>query len=149
MQILVADDDPIYVALLKKLLGELNIETVPASDGAEAWAVLQRPDAPDIAVLDWEMPRMDGFQVCQAIRRAPRPKWGGRHPLPYILLMTSHTSREDLLRIIVAGVDDYILKPFEPLDLKIRLRTAVRIVNLEERKRECPRPRSFSGGDRP
>jgi len=132
MQILVADDDPVYIALLKNLLGELNIETIPALDGAEAWAVLQRPDAPTIAILDWEMPNLDGFEVCQLVRRAPRPRQGGLYPLPYILLMTSHTSREDLLRIIVAGVDDYILKPFEPLDLKIRLRTAVRIVNLEE-----------------
>jgi hypothetical protein len=57
------------------------------------------------------------------------------HPLPYILLMTSHTNREGLLRIVVAGVDDYLLKPFEPLDLKIRLRTAVRIVDLEEQLR--------------
>jgi sigma-B regulation protein RsbU (phosphoserine phosphatase) len=138
MQILVADDDPVYIALLKNLLGELNMETLPASDGAEAWAVLQRPDAPGIAILDWQMPNMDGFEVCQLVRRAPRAKQGGRYPLPYILLMTSHTSRDDLLRIIVAGVDDYILKPFEPLDLKIRLRTAVRIVNLEEQLRDCP-----------
>jgi CheY-like chemotaxis protein len=124
-----------YIVLIKNLLGELNVQPVAASDGAEAWAVLQRPDAPRIAILDWEMPKLDGFEVCQLARKAPRPKGGGRYPLPYILLMTSHTSREDLLRIIVAGVDDYILKPFEPLDLKIRLRTAVRIVNLEEQFR--------------
>jgi DNA-binding response OmpR family regulator len=52
--------------------------------------------------------------------------------LPYILLMTSHSSRGDLLRVLIAGADDYLLKPFEPLDLKIRLRSAIRILNLEQ-----------------
>jgi sigma-B regulation protein RsbU (phosphoserine phosphatase) len=132
-----------------------------AEDGAEAWAILQRPDAPEVAILDFWMPHMDGYQVCRLTRQrnhgnresgygskeppepntstrtpAPGPE-GGNDSFPYILLMTSNTSREDLLRIIVAGADDYLLKPFEPLDLKIRVRTAVRIVNFQKQARIC------------
>ena len=135
MQILVADDDPVYRTLLKNLLDELQFEALLAEDGAEAWAMLQRPESPQIAILDLWMPRMDGGQVCQMVRQKGLFE---KASLPYILLMTSNTSREDLLRILVAGADDYLLKPFEPLDLKIRLRTAVRIVNLQTDRQLAP-----------
>jgi DNA-binding response OmpR family regulator len=126
MQVLVADDDPVYRALLGRLLDELHIDVAMASDGAEAWEILQRQGPPGIAILDWNMPGLDGYEVCRLARQT------GNGSLPYILLMTSNGNREALLRIIVAGADDYLLKPFEPLDLKIRLRTAIRIVSLEE-----------------
>lgn len=72
------------------------------------------------------MPEMDGDEVCRKIRQTKG------NSIPYILLMTSNNRREELLRVLVAGADDYILKPFEPLDLKIRLRTGIRILNFEE-----------------
>jgi DNA-binding response OmpR family regulator len=134
MRILVADDDPVYRSLLHGLLEESHFSVALAADGAEAWAILQQPDAPQIAILDWMMPGMDGHEVCRKVRDA-------RGDLtPYILLMTSNSSRGDLVRLMVAGADDYLLKPFEPLDLKIRLRTAIRILNLEEQLR----PRSLA-----
>jgi len=125
MQILVADDDPVYRNLLQGLLEESHFEAVLAANGAEAWAVLQRPDAPTLAILDWMMPEMDGYEVCRKIRQAKGDS------IPYILLMTSNNRREELLRVLLAGADDYLLKPFEPLDLKIRLRTGIRILNLQ------------------
>ena len=126
MQILVADDDPVYRNLLRGLLEESHFEVVLAADGAEAWAILQRPNAPTFAILDWMMPEMDGYEVCRKIRQARG------NSIPYILLMTSNSRREELLRVLIAGADDYLLKPFEPLDLRIRLRTGIRILNLEE-----------------
>ncbi len=126
MRILVADDDPVYRNLLQGLLEETHFEVVLAANGAEAWALLQRPDAPTLAILDWMMPEMDGDEVCRKIRQTKG------NSIPYILLMTSNNRREELLRVLVAGADDYILKPFEPLDLKIRLRTGIRILNFEE-----------------
>ncbi|MBE3040512.1 MAG: response regulator transcription factor [Chloroflexi bacterium] len=126
MQILVADDDPVYRNLLQGLLEESHFEAVLAADGAEAWAILQRPDAPTFAILDWMMPEMDGYEVCRKIREAKGDS------IPYILLMTSDSRREELLKVLIAGADDYLLKPFEPLDLKIRLRTGIRILNFEE-----------------
>jgi len=132
MQILVADDDPVFRGLLQELLEESHFEVVLACDGAEAWEILQRPDAPTFAILDWMMPGMEGYEVCRRIRQAKG------NSIPYILLVTSNSSREELLKVLVAGADDYLLKPFEPLDLKIRLRTGIRILNLEERLEPAP-----------
>lgn len=126
MQILVADDDPVYRNFLQGLLEEACLEVVLATNGAEAWAILQRPDAPTLAILDWIMPEMDGYEVCRKIRQARGDS------IPYILLMTINNRREELLKVLVAGADDYLLKPFEPLDLKIRLRTGIRILNFVE-----------------
>ena len=126
MLILVSDDDPLYRNLMQGLLEEWHFEVVLATNGAEAWAILQQPDAPAVAILDWMMPEMEGYEVCRKIRQARSDG------VPYILLMTSNNSREDLLKVILAGADDYLLKPFEPLDLKIRLRTGIRILNLKE-----------------
>jgi len=129
MQILVADDDPVYRDRLKSLLEQWDFEAVLAADGAETWAILQQPDAPTFVILDWMMPEMDGYEVCRKVRNA------NDDSIPYILLMTSTNKREELLRVLVAGADDYLLKPFEPLDLKIRLRTGIRLLNLEEQLR--------------
>lgn len=125
MQILVADDDPVYRELLQRLLEDSLFDVVLAADGLEAYAILQRPDAPSLAILDWKMPGLDGFEVCRKVREVQKTSG------PYFLLMTSNNRREELLQILVAGADDYLLKPFEPLDLKIRLRTGLRILNLE------------------
>jgi len=129
MRILVADDDPVYRDLLKGLLARSDFEAVLADDGAEAWAILQRSDAPTFAILDWRMPEMDGYEVCRKVRQA------GGSSVPYILLMTSNSRRDELLKVLIAGADDYLLKPFEPLDLKIRLRTGIRILSFEEQLR--------------
>ncbi|MFA6133481.1 MAG: response regulator transcription factor [Phycisphaerae bacterium] len=134
MQILVADDDPVYRSLLESLLEESHFEVVLAADGAEAWAILQQDDTPELAILDWMMPNMDGYEVCRQVRATKG------NAVPYILLMTSNGHRDELLRILVAGADDYLLKPFEPLDLKIHLRAAIRILNLEAQLR----PRSLT-----
>ncbi len=127
MQILVADDDPVFRSLLQGLLEESHFEVVLACDGAEAWEILQRPGAPTFAILDWNMPQMEGYEVCRKIREARG------NSIPYILIVTCNSSREELLKVLIAGADDYLLKPFEPLDLKIRLRTACRILSLLER----------------
>ena len=129
MQILVADDDPVYRSLLESLLAESHFEVVSAADGEEAWAILRQEDAPELAILDWMMPKMDGYEVCRQVRAVKGDA------VPYILLMTSNGQRDELLRVLVAGADDYLLKPFEPLDLKMRLRTAIRILDLQRHAR--------------
>jgi DNA-binding response OmpR family regulator len=125
MQVLLADDDPIFRNLAKCLLEEWGFTVLLASDGAEAWSILERSDAPDLVILDWMMPEMDGYEVCRKIRQTKATR------LPYVLLITGKRTREEILNILVAGADDYILKPFEPLDLKVRLRTAIRVLELE------------------
>ena len=127
MQVLVADDDPVCRKLLCDLIAPWGFEVLAASDGVEALAVLSRPDAPPLVILDWSMPRMDGFEVCRAVRGR---KGGDR---TYILLVTARGNREELLKVVIAGADDYLTKPFEPADLKIRLRAALRIIRMQEK----------------
>ena len=133
MRILVADDDPVYRSLVEGLLREWHFEPVLAADGAEAWRILQHDDPVCLVLLDWMMPGMDGFEVCKRIRRE------GRLGNTYILIMTGSRKKEDILKVVVAGADDYLIKPFDPVDLKIRLRNAMRMLHLQEELAELRR----------
>jgi two-component system, cell cycle response regulator len=96
-----------------------------ASDGEEAWQILQRDDAPRLVILDWMMPGMTGLEICRLVRaRAPEP-------YIYMLLLTSKSHREDLIEGMEAGADDYITKPFDQHELKVRLRAGTRLVELQ------------------
>ena len=126
MRVLVADDDPTYRSLLQDLLTKWHFEVVLASDGSEALEVMAGDDPPRLVVLDWEMPQVDGFEVAKAIRddKAVRNA--------YVLMITGSRRKNDIMRVLVCGADDYLIKPFEPMDLKIHLRSAMRILHLQE-----------------
>ena len=126
MQVLVADDDPVYRTLLDELFGEWGFDVVLAADGQEAWEILQGADPPKLLVLDWMMPRMDGFEVCKRIRNETRSK------NTYVLMMTGSRKKAEIMKVVVAGADDYLIKPFDPVDLKIHLRSAMRVITLQE-----------------
>jgi DNA-binding response OmpR family regulator len=125
MRILVADDDPVYRSLLKDLLVRWHFDVVLVCDGKEAMDVLRPPDAPPLVILDWMMPILDGFEVCRRIRDEKDPRD------LYIILLTGSYNREEITKVLVAGADDYLLKPFAAEDLKIHLRTAQRIIDLQ------------------
>src|SRR5580704_17272442 len=99
MRILIAEDDPVSRKLLKATLSQWGFEPVVCTDGKEALAVLQSPDTPDVALLDWMMPELDGPEVCRLLRQTP-----SQHP-KYIILLTSKTERGDLLAALQAGSD--------------------------------------------
>jgi DNA-binding response OmpR family regulator len=126
MRALVADDDPVCRRLLRDLIASWGFDVLTVNDGLEAMDILRRADAPPLVVLDWNMPRMGGVEVCRAVRQ----RSGGDNT--YILLVTASRNREEIMKVVVAGADDYLTKPFEPADLKIRLRTAVRIIHLQQ-----------------
>ena len=125
MKILVADDDTIYRDLLERMLVQWDYEVVTTCDGQEAMDVLSGSDPPRVVILDWMMPRVDGFEVCRRVRQLDG---GGDF---YIILLTGSRLKEEIIKVLVAGADDYLLKPFDPLDLKIRLRAARRILELQ------------------
>jgi DNA-binding response OmpR family regulator len=108
------------------MLTNWGYDVVLAGDGDEAWKILQQPDAPQLAILDWVMPGMDGIDVCRRVRSK---RFGG--PI-YILILTAKTDSEDLRLALEAGADDYATKPFKSQELRARLRTARRILQLEE-----------------
>jgi two-component system, cell cycle response regulator len=125
MKILIADDSIISRHLLEATLRKWGYDVIVACDGIEAWDELQKDDGPSIAILDWVMPGLTGPEVCRLVRQ------NAREPYTYLLLLTSKSSKEDLIEGMEAGADDYITKPFDQHELKVRLRAGTRIVELQ------------------
>jgi len=124
-RILIADDDPTTLRALSVHLDRWGYQAVPAKNGAEALAVLQGDDPPRLAVLDWNMPGIDGLEVCRRAREA--------QPLepPYLILLTGRGRHEDLIAGLEGGADEYLPKPVDPEELLARLHAAWRIVDLQ------------------
>lgn len=125
MRVLIADDSVVSRHLLEATLRKWGYEVVSASDGATAWDILQREEAPALAILDWMMPGMTGLEVCRLVRQMNRERY------TYILLLTSRSQKEDLIEGMEAGADDYVTKPFDQHELKVRLRAGTRIIELQ------------------
>lgn len=125
-KILIADDSIVSRHLLDATLRKWGYEVLVACDGVEAWNELQKEDAPSIAILDWVMPGLTGPEVCHLVRQR------AREPYTYLLLLTSKSLKEDLIEGMEAGADDYITKPFDQHELKVRLRSGTRIIELQQ-----------------
>lgn len=142
MQILIADDDPTYRSLLEGLLREWHFESIVVEDGRQAWEILQRENAPKLLLLDWMMPEMDGFEVCKNVRDL------NDADSIYIIIITGSRNKKDMMRVVVAGADDYLMKPFEPIDLKIHLRNATRFLRVREELDQLRRTGAREPSDR-
>jgi len=127
VKILIAEDDPVSRRLLEVTLGKWGYEVIACADGQAAWDVLKAPDSPQLVVLDWMMPRLDGLQVCRKVRDLElRPA----EPYVYILLLTAKSQKTDMVTGLEAGADDYLTKPFDQQELRMRLRAGRRILDL-------------------
>jgi diguanylate cyclase (GGDEF)-like protein len=125
MRILIADDSLLSRRLLEETLGGWGYEVVVAADGAEAWRILSGANPPPLAVLDWMMPGYTGPEVCKLVRQR------AAEPYTYILLLTSRNEKDDVIEGMDSGADDYVTKPFDKHELKVRLRAGTRIVDLQ------------------
>lgn len=126
MKILIADDDPITRRLLESSLAQPDHEIITTHDGQQAWETLQRMGAPPpLLVLDWLMPGIDGLELCRRIRQTPELQ------LAYVILLTSRGHREDIVEGLEAGADDYVTKPFNPNELRARIRVGSRMMKLQ------------------
>jgi two-component system cell cycle response regulator len=126
MRILVAEDDAISRTLLERTLQRAGYAVISVENGVEAMAELVKQDAPRLALLDWIMPEMDGVEVCREIRRRKDQAY------TYLILLSSRESKEDIVAGLESGADDYLTKPFDVDELKARLRTGHRILELED-----------------
>src|SRR5215210_1066949 len=125
MQILIADDDRVSSHLLQVTLASWGYEVAICTTGADAWHALQQNGAPQLAILDWEMPDLDGPEVCRRLRDR------GTERYTYLILLTGRTDKKDLITGMNAGADDYLTKPFDAHELRVRLRAATRILDLQ------------------
>jgi diguanylate cyclase (GGDEF)-like protein len=127
MRILFAEDDCVSRHRLAAVLRQWRYEVVEARDGDEAWEELQKEDAPQLAILDWMMPGMDGLEICRRVRQCRR------EPYTYILLLTAKVQKEDVVAGLEAGADDYLTKPVDVHELQVRLRAGRRILELQKK----------------
>ena len=124
MKILIAEDDAVSRRLLERKLVMWGYQVITCSSGTEAQQVLEREDSPKLAILNWMMPGVDGVQICREVRKQQRKDY------IYIVLLTARDQKEDIVEGIEAGADDYVTKPFNPHELKVRVRAGRRILDM-------------------
>ncbi len=125
VKILIADDSVVSRHLLEAALKKWGYDVESALDGVAAWNILQKEDAPSLAILDWVMPGLTGPEVCRLVRQLDKGKY------TYLILLTSKSLKEDLIEGMEAGADDYLTKPFDQHELQVRLRAGMRILELQ------------------
>ncbi len=126
MNILVAEDDQISRLMLQGMLSEWGYNVIAVADGIEAWEVLQRDDAPRLAVLDWVMPGMDGIEVCRKVRERPAAEPS------YLLLLTSRDAKADVVLGLQSGANDYLAKPYDRNELRARIEVGRTVLTLQQ-----------------
>jgi DNA-binding response OmpR family regulator len=123
-RILVAEDDPVSRTLISSRLQKWGYHVVVTNDGIEAMAVLRGRNAPSLAILDWSMPGMDGLEICRRLREVEKRI--------YIILLTAHGSKENMIEGLSAGADDYLVKPFHVEELRARILVGLRVMTSQE-----------------
>lgn len=124
MKVLIADDDDLALKILRRYLEQWGHEVVQAMNGAEAWDLFQKDEYP-IVISDWMMPKMDGLELIRRIRSQESRAY------VYTILITARTDKDDLVKGMEAGADDFVSKPFDRDELRVRLREGERIIDLE------------------
>ncbi len=128
-KILIAEDDVVSRRVLEAFASKRGYDVITAGNGEDALTLLSAEDAPRLAILDWMMPGMEGTEVCRKLRERSAED----RPYVYVLLLTSRSQREDLLKGLQSGADDYITKPFDPPELQARLNVGRRILDLQDK----------------
>ena len=127
MKILVAEDDTFSRKVLRTALTSWGHEVIEVPDGKQAWQALESDDNLRLAILDWIMPVMEGIDVVRKVRES----LSDPNRYVYIILLTQKGSKEDIVAGLAAGADDYVVKPFDHNELKVRIRSGQRIVELQ------------------
>ena len=126
MRVLIAEDDSTSRVLLSGALEKWGYDPLETADGNTAWSILGQPEAPLLVILDWVMPGMDGMEVLRRVRTLDTD-----HP-PYVLILTSKQGKKDIIAALDAGANDYLVKPFDPDELRARVQVGRRMIELQE-----------------
>jgi len=130
MKVLIADDSPTTRFVLKKNLINWGYEVIEAEDGMTAYEYLNDNDPPRIAILDWNMPGMDGVSICKEIRNNPDK------PFIYKILLTSRDSTDDLVYALDNGAHNFQSKPFKPIEIRSHIKVGHRLVESDDKMKE-------------
>src|SRR6266567_6576752 len=125
LRVIAADDHPGSRELVNYLLENWGFDVCPASNGVEAWELLQAQDVPTIVILDWNMPGLDGLEVCRRMKALKRVHY------VYVILLAAKHGIQYVVEGLGSGADDYICKPFDPAELEARLLVAERIISFQ------------------
>lgn len=125
LSVLVADDEPVSRAVVTAMLRRAGYDVLVVADGAEALEALLSPAPPAMAIIDWMMPGFDGVEVCRQLRKVPTDT------PPYVILLTSRDSSDDVVTGLHAGADDYVTKPPNAEELLARVNVGARVVGLQ------------------
>ena len=125
MRVLIAEDDPVSRYVLEAMLKNWGYDLVVTGNGLEAWEALQLADAPQLAVLDWMMPGLDGVEVCRRARQVTETK------SVYIILLTAKAEKNNIVEGLEAGANDYVIKPFAREELRARVGVGERVIHLQ------------------
>ena len=125
MKVLIAEDDMTSRIILESVLKKWGFIPVVTCDGKEAWEVMQSEDAPKLVILDWQMPKMNGIEVCQKIREIKTSE------PPYVIVLTSKDGKKDVVKALDAGANNFISKPYDNEELRARINVGKRMVELQ------------------
>lgn len=125
MKILTAEDNSTFRRIAEVILRKWGYEVTAACNGEEAWQALQTEDPPELFIIDWMMPRMDGGEFCRRARQVQTPTH------PYIILLPGRRQKEDVILGLEAGANDYIRKPFDRDELRARTPVGERVIELQ------------------
>jgi phosphoserine phosphatase RsbU/P len=126
MKIVIADDDPFFRTLLEVTLRDWGHEVIVVANGLEAKAALETASPPCLAILDWNMPEIEGPDVCRQLREQ-RPDEAF-----YLILLTSNSEKAEIILGLAAGANDYITKPFDDGELYARISVGLRMLELQQ-----------------
>ena len=125
VKVLVAEDEYTTRLMIQVCLEKWGYRVDSVADGKEAWKLLNKENSPEVAILDWEMPELDGLELCRRIKALDRES-----PI-HVIMLTARDTKRDILQGFDAGADDYITKPFNDDELRARIRVAERIVRIQ------------------
>lgn len=128
MKVLIAEDDRVTAKILERHLNNWGYEVFLEKNGEDAWQTLEKENI-QIALLDWMMPKLNGIQLCHKIRKKRSDLY------TYVILLTARASTEDIVLGLNSGADDYVTKPVEYLELQARLKTGIRLIELENKNK--------------